>query len=137
MPYQRQLVNQTGRLIASQVVLAGAAAAAAAWAGHGDWAKGMVYGAGLAALLAAMLSASLQRAADRAENDGAKVVYRGAVERFVTVIVAVVAAVTVFQLNIGGVVLGLILAHVVSFIEAARVYGGQGAPRRRTEYQRD
>lgn len=133
MSYQRQLVNQTGRLIASQVVLVGAVAAAVAWSGHPEWAKGMAYGAGLAALLAAMLSASLQRAAERAGDDGAAILYRGAVTRFVAVIVAVIAAGTAFQLNIGGVVLGLVLAHVVSFIDAARYYGAQGAARRRTE----
>ncbi|MEF8792299.1 ATP synthase subunit I [Thiohalorhabdus sp.] len=133
MPYQRQLVNQTGRLIAIQVVLVGAGAAAVAWVGHGDWAKGMAYGAGLSALLAAMLSASLQRAAERAGDNGATVLYCGAVERFVAVIAGVVAAATVFQLHIGGVVLGLILAHVVSFIEAARAFGGPGAARRGTE----
>jgi len=31
------------------------------------------------------------------------------------------------------VVFGLILAHVVSFIEAARLYGPQSATKRRTE----
>jgi hypothetical protein len=126
--HQRHLVNQTARLIASQVVIVGLAAAALAKWGHVEWAKGMAYGGGLAVLLAAMLSASLQRAAERSEEGGAAVLYRGAVERFVVVAAAVIAAATVLDLNIGGVVLGLILAHVVSFIEAARLYGPQARP---------
>lgn len=125
MDHQRQLVNQTARLIASQVVIVGLAAGALVGWGQPEWAKGMAYGGGLAVLLAAMLSASLQRAAERSEEGGAAVLYRGAVERFVVVAVAVIVAATALDLNIGGVVLGLILAHVVSFIEAARLHGPQ------------
>ena len=128
MDHQRPLVNQTARLIARQVVIVGLAAAALSGWGQAEWAKGMAYGGGLAVLLAAMLSASLQRAADRGDEGGAAVLYRGAVERFVVVAAAVTGAATVLDLNIGGVVLGLILAHVVSFIEAARLYGPQARP---------
>ena len=128
MDHQRQLVNQTARLIASQVVIVGLAAGALAWWGRPEWAKGMAYGGGLSVVLAAMLSASLQRAGAGNEERGAAVLYRGAVERFVVVVAAVIVAATVLNLNIGGVVLGLILAHVVSFIEAARLYGPHARP---------
>jgi len=121
--HQRHLVNQTARLIASQVVVVGLTAGALVWWGRPEWAKGVAYGGGLAVLLAAMLSASLQRAGERSEAGGAAVLYRGAVERFVVVAAAVIVAATVLDLNIGGVVLGLIVAHVASFIEAARLYG--------------
>jgi hypothetical protein len=131
--HQRQLVNQTARLIASQVLAVGLAVGALAWWGRPEWAKGLAYGGGLAVLLAAMLSASLQRAGERADEGGAAVLYRGAVERFVVVVAAVIVAATVLRLHIGGVVLGLILAHVVSFIEAARLYGPHSATKRRTE----
>jgi hypothetical protein len=126
--HQRQLIDQTARLIASQVVGVGAVAGALAWWGHAAWALGMAYGGGLSVLLAAMLSASLQRAGQRGEQGGAAALYRGAVERFVVVVAAVVAAATILDLNIGGVVLGLVLAHVVSFIEAARLYGPKARP---------
>ena len=133
MDHQRQLVNQTARLIASQVLAVGLAVGALAWWDRPEWAKGMAYGGGLAVLLAAMLSASLQRAGDKGGDGGAAILYRGAVERFVVVAAAVIVAATVLHLHIGGVVLGLILAHVVSFIEAARQYGPQSATKRRTE----
>ncbi|SCY23651.1 ATP synthase subunit I [Thiohalorhabdus denitrificans] len=129
MDQQRDLINQTGRVVARQIVTVAAVAALAWYLGRPDMAKGLGYGGGLAALLAAMLSASLQRAADHAGEGGARILYRGAVERFVVVGVAVILAAAVWGLHIGGVIGGLIIAHVVSFIEAASLYG----PRRKTE----
>ncbi|HKJ71049.1 MAG TPA: ATP synthase subunit I [Gammaproteobacteria bacterium] len=133
MDHQRQLINQTARLIASQVLAVAVAAGILVWQGEPGWAKGLAYGGGLAVLLAAMLSASVQRAGERSDEGGAAVLYRGAVERFVVVVAAVIAAATILHLNIGGVVLGLILAHVVSFIEAARLYGPRRSTKGRTE----
>lgn len=137
MALQRQLVHQTARLIAWQVLAVGLAAAALAGWGRPEWALGMAFGGGLAVLLAVMLSANLQRAADRTEGGGAGVIYRGAVARFLTVAVAVGVAATVLRLHPGGVVLGLIVAHVATFIEAARRGGSPAASGGPTESKQD
>jgi len=119
----QDLINQTAKVIAHQILAVAVAAGLAIYLGRTDLAKGLAYGGGLAVLLAAMLSASLQRAAERGREGGTAILYRGAVERFLVVGAAVILAATVWDLNIGGVVVGLIIAHVVSFIEAARLYG--------------
>jgi F0F1-type ATP synthase assembly protein I len=116
---QQELINQTARVIARQVVLVGLLAGLLAYWGREPMAWGLAYGGGLAALLAAMLSASLQRAAERGENGGAAALYRGAIERFLLVGAAVIFAATTLELHIGGVIGGLVIAHIVSFIEAA------------------
>lgn len=123
MAYQRELIRQTARTIARQVTAVGALAAGFAWWGHPDWALGLAYGAGLAALLAAMLAASLLGAAERGQQGGAACLYRGAIQRFLVVGLAIGIAAKGLELHVGGVILGLILAHIVSFIEAARLYG--------------
>ena len=120
---QQELINQTARVIARQVVTVGLLAGLLA---YWDWERmawGLAYGGGLAALLAAMLSASLQRAAERGDNGGAAALYRGAIERFLLVGAAVICAATTLDLHIGGVIGGLVIAHIVSFIEAAARYG--------------
>ncbi len=123
MTHHQGLITQTARVIARQVAVVGLVAGACAYAGRPELAKGLAYGGGLAALLAAMLSASLQRAGERDPRAGAAVLYRGAAARFLLVAGAVILAAVVWKLNIGGVVGGLIIAHVVSFTEAARLYG--------------
>jgi len=116
---QQELIDQTARVIARQVVAVGVLVGLLIYWERQDLAWGLAYGGGLAAFLAAMLSASLQRAAEQGEKDGAAALYRGAVARFVLVGAAVILAATTFDLHIGGVVGGLIIAHIVSFIEAA------------------
>jgi len=123
LAHQQELINQTARVIARQVVVVGLLVGGLLYWDRPGWAWGLAYGGGLSALLAAMLSASLQRAAERGQNGGAAALYRGAIERFLLVGAAVVYAATALDLNIGGVVGGLIVAHIVSFIEAARRYG--------------
>lgn len=133
MAYQRELIRQTARTIARQVTAIGALAAGFAWWGQPDWALGLVYGAGLAALLAAMLAASLLGAAERGQQGGATCLYRGAVQRFLVVGLAIAIAAKGLELNLGGVILGLVLAHVVSFIEAARLYGAPSSEGHQTQ----
>lgn len=72
-------------------------------------------------ILGLMLSANLQRAADSQDsNQGARILYLGAIERFLLVAAAVVAALTIWDFHVGGLVAGLISAHLVSFAEAVR-----------------
>ena len=133
MAYQRELIQQTARTVARQVTALGAVAAGLGWWGHPEWALGLASGGGLAALLAVMLSASLLGAAERAESGGAGVLYRGAAERFLVVALAVVFAAEGLELHMGGVILGLIGAHVISFIEAARLFGPRSLEEHQTE----
>jgi hypothetical protein len=91
------------------------------WGGWPEPAQGCLYGGGLAMLLGLMLSANLQRAADSQDTQrGARIIYIGAIERFLLVAAAVIAAITVWDLHVGGLVAGLIAAHVISFMEAVR-----------------
>ncbi|MFA9459238.1 ATP synthase subunit I [Thiohalorhabdus sp. Cl-TMA] len=119
-----ELVNLTGRLIARQVVVVAVFVLLALYLDKQDLAKGLAYGGGLAALLAVMLSANLQRAADHKAGDANAIMLRGAVERFLVLGLAVVLAGLVWKISIGGVVGGLIIAHLVVYSEAFGATGG-------------
>ena len=123
MSHHNELVTQTARVIARQLAGVGLAAGSAAYWGWPAVTKGLAYGGGLAAVLAIMLSASLQRAAETGHRRGAAILYRGAVERFLLVAGAVILAATALDLHVGAVVGGLIIAHVITFFEAIRLYG--------------
>lgn len=116
----RVLAQKAGSLIASQVVAVAIIAGFLWQGGYEAWAKGLIYGGLLTSALAAMLSATLQSAAGTEKGQGASILYRGAVERFLLVIAAIIFAAVYLKLNIGAVVAGMIIAHLVHFVEAAR-----------------
>jgi hypothetical protein len=112
---------RASEILAKQALATAAVAGGMAWGGWTEPAKGCLYGGGLAMVLGLMLSANLQRAADSEDSGrGARILYLGAIERFLLVAAAVVAAITLWDLHVGGLVAGLIVAHIISFIEAVR-----------------
>ena len=118
---------RTGEILAKQALATAVVAGGMAWGGWIEPAKGCLYGGGLAMILGLMLSANLQRAADSEDSSrGARILYLGAIERFLLVAGAVVAAITLWDLHVGGLVAGLIAAHVISFAEAVRQNWPQG-----------
>ena len=118
---------RTGEILAKQALATAVVAGGMAWGGWLEPAKGCLYGGGLAMILGLMLSANLQRAADTEDhNRGARILYLGAIERFLLVAAAVVVAITLWDLHVGGLVAGLIAAHVISFMEAVRQNWPQG-----------
>ena len=123
------LAQQAGRLIASQIVAVALVTGLVWFGGYESWAKGLIYGGVLASLLAAMLSASLQAAGQEGKERGTGILYRGAVERFILVIAAIILAAAYLKLNIGAVVAGLIIAHLVHFAEAARLHWSGRKPK--------
>ncbi len=126
MAPQHEFAIRTTETVAKQLVVTGAVAVILIWMGYWGPAKGVLFGGGLAGLLALLLSGNLQRVINSRDLGSTKtLIYVGAAERFLILAVGVTLAFSVFDLNGGGLISGLILAHIISFVEAVRHFGSK------------